>query len=278
LEVAAVVRALVRTAHAGPSLLNTAIVVALAVRAGLSAREAVVFAVAVLAGEFSIGWSNDAFDAPRDAAGGRTHKPIVAGLVSRRAVAVAAVVALGSAVLLCFVIGPATGLVNAVMLAAGWAYNAGLKGTVASGLMYVVGFGLTPAFAASTLPGQPWPRPWTLVAAAMLGLGSHFANVLPDLAADRVAAVNGLPQVVAARLGPVVVRATALVLLVGASVLIVLAPPGPVSPLGAIALVVAVVVAAAGALAGGRWPFYAAMSIAAVDVALLVVAGTSLVA
>ena len=73
------VRALVRTAHAGPSLLITAVIVALAVRAGLSTGAAAVFAVAVLAGEFSIGWSNDAFDAPADELGGRTEKPIVAG-------------------------------------------------------------------------------------------------------------------------------------------------------------------------------------------------------
>jgi 4-hydroxybenzoate polyprenyltransferase len=276
--VTAVVRALVRTAHAGPSLLITAVIVALAARAGLSLATAGVFAVAVLAGEFSIGWSNDAFDAPADALGGRTDKPIVAGQVSRRTVFVAAFVALGLAVVLCFVIGPATGAINVVMLAAGWAYNAGLKATVWSGLMYVVGFGLIPAFAASTLPGQPWARPWTLVATAMLGLGGHFTNVLPDLAADRAASVRGLPQRVAAGPGgPAVVRATALLLLVGASVLIVLAPPGPPSPLALVALAVAFALAVVGAFARGRRPFQAALAIAALDVALFVGVGTALV-
>jgi 4-hydroxybenzoate polyprenyltransferase len=277
LEVA-VVRALVRTAHPGPSLLITAVIVALAVRVGLGARDAVIFAVGTFAGEAFIGWSNDAFDAARDAAGGRTDKPIVTGEVSRRVVAIAAAVALVVAVVLCFVLGPATGVINLVMLGAGFAYNLGLKGTLASGLMFVVGFGLIPAFAASTLPGQPWPPTWTLVASAMLGLGSHFANVLPDLAADRAASVKGLPQVVAAGPGgAAAVRAVALVLLVGASALIVFAPPGPPGVVGLLALFVAVGLAVGGAFARGRRPFQAALAIAALDVALFVGVGTVLV-
>jgi 4-hydroxybenzoate polyprenyltransferase len=276
--VSAVVRALVRTAHPGPTVFITAVMVALAVRAGLGAGGAVVFAIAVFLGEVSIGWSNDAFDASRDAAGGRTDKPIVTGEVSRTTVAIGAVVTLALAVGICFVISTATGVINLVMLGAGWAYNAGLKGTVASGLMFVVGFGLIPAFATSTLPGQPWPRTWTLVAAALLGLGSHFANVLPDLAADRAAAVNGLPQLIAAGPGGhIAVRAIALLLLVGASVLIVLAPPGPPGVVGIVALVLVAVLAVGGAVGRGRRPFQAALAISAVDVAMLVVAGAALV-
>ena len=60
-------------------------------------------------------------------------------------------------------------------------------------------------------------------AAALVGLGAHFANVLPDLAADRATGVRGLPQQVAARWGPGAVRAVALVLLLSASVLLLLA-------------------------------------------------------
>jgi 4-hydroxybenzoate polyprenyltransferase len=252
--------------------------VALAVRGGLGPPEVFLFAVAVFAGELSIGWSNDAFDADRDAAGGRTDKPIVAGIISRRAVSVAAGASLVVAVVLCFVIGPATGTINAVMLAAGWAYNAGLKSTLASGLMYVIGFGLIPGFAASTLPGQPWARPWTLVAAALLGVGGHFANVLPDLAADRAADVSGLPQRVAAGPGgPTAVRLTAIALLLAASTLIVLAPGRPYGWPALTGLAGAAVLAVVGLRGSGRVPFYAALGIAAVDVALFVSAGAGLV-
>jgi 4-hydroxybenzoate polyprenyltransferase len=273
-----VVRALVRTAHLGPSLLITAVIVALAVRAGLSAGPAVLFAVVAFAGEVSIGWSNDAFDAARDAAGGRTDKPIVAGLVSRQAVLAAAVSALVVSVGLGFLFGTTAGVINGVMLAAGWAYNAGLKSTALSGLLYVIGFGLIPAFATSALPGSPWPRAWTLAAAALLGLGAHFANVLPDLAADRAAHVSGLPQLVAAGPGgAVAVRAVALTLLVGASTLIVLAPPGRPGPVGMVGLAAVLALALVGAMARGRGPFRAAMAVAAIDVALLVIGGTGIV-
>jgi 4-hydroxybenzoate polyprenyltransferase len=115
-------------------------------------------APAVLAEQFSIGWSNDAFDAGRDAAAGRTDKPIATGAVSRRAVGIAAVAALAVSLLLSLAIGEVARILNAVMMAAGWAYNAGLKSTLASGLTYVVRFGLIPAFAASTLPGHPATR------------------------------------------------------------------------------------------------------------------------
>ena len=65
-----------------------------------------------------------------------------------------------------------------------------------------LGFGPIPAYAASTLPGHPAPRWSVTAAAALVGLGAHFANVLPDLAGDQATGVKGLPQQVAARWGP----------------------------------------------------------------------------
>jgi len=233
-------------------------------------------APAMLAGQISIGWSNDAFDAGRDATAGRTDKPIAAGAVSRRAVAVAAVAAVAVSVLLSFAIGAVTGIVNVVMMAAGWAYNAGLKSTLASGLMYIVGFGLIPAFAASTLPGHPAPRPVTVAAAAVLGLGGHFANAFPDLAGDKEAGVRGLPQRVAAISSPAIVRLTALVLLLLASGLLVLASGGSHHWLALTGLGAAVLCAVVGARSSGRLPFLAAIGIAAIDVALFAVGGVTL--
>jgi 4-hydroxybenzoate polyprenyltransferase len=232
-------------------------------------------APAVLAGQLSIGWSNDAFDAGRDATAGRTDKPIATGAASRPAVAVVAVAAVAVSVLLSFVIGVVTGIVNAVMMAAGWAYNAGLKSTLASGL--IAGFGLIPVFAASTLPGHPAPRPVTVAAAAVLGLGGHFANAFPDLAGDETAGVRGLPQRVAAIGGPAVVRLTALVLLLLASGLLVLASGGPHHWLALAGLAAAILCAVIGARGSGRLPFLAAIGIAAIDVVLFAVGGVALV-
>jgi 4-hydroxybenzoate polyprenyltransferase len=236
----------------------------------------VLVAPAALAGQLSIGWSNDFFDAGRDTAVGRTDKPVAAGQVSRRAVGVAGLAALAVSLVLSLAIGEVTGIINAVMMAAGWAYNAGLKSTWASGVMYVIGFGLIPAFAVSTLPGHPAPRPLITAAAAALGLGAHFANVLPDLAGDEQTGVHGLPQRLGARSGPAAVRLAALVFLLLASVLLVLAASGAHRWVALGGLAVAAALAAVGARSTGRLPFLAAIGIAAIDVALLAVGGIAL--
>ena len=160
--------------------------------------------------------------------------------------------ALAVSLLLSLAIGEVAGILNAVMMTPGWAYNAGRKSTLMSGLTYVVGFGLIPAFAASTLPGHPAPRLSAVGAAAVLGLGGHFANVLPDLAGDEAAGVRGLTQRVAARSGSHRWIAWA--------------------GLGA-----AVLLATVGARSAGRVPFRAAIGIAAIDVALFAIGGVALV-
>jgi 4-hydroxybenzoate polyprenyltransferase len=246
----------------------TAMIVLVAIAADLRGSRLAIFALGVLAGQLSIGWSNDAFDAERDAAAGRRDKPIVAGDISPRAVSAAAVVALVVCVLLCFWVGPLTGVLNLIMVAAGWAYNVGLKSTLASGPMYVIGFGAIPAFAASTSKDHSGAEPWTLAAAALLGLGAHFANVLPDLASDQVAGVRGLPQRMASAYGQLAVRLTALVLLLTASAVIVIVPGGPRGWFAVLGLSAAVLLVFVGARASGRLPFVAALGVAAIDVGL----------
>lgn len=268
----------VAASHPGPCLAVTGITVVLAATAGSSRADLLLLAPAVLAGQLSVGWSNDAFDAGRDAAAARSDKPIVTGMVSPGAVAVAAAVALVTSVLLCLAVGRATAIVHLVMMAAAWAYNAGLKATLASGLMYVVGFAPIPALAASTLPGHPVPRLWTLAAAALLGLGAHFANVLPDLAADQASGVRGMPQRMAAtRGGHRAVRLTALVLLLTATVVIVAAAGPPQRWLAITGLALAGLLAMVGIQATGRLPLMTAVSIAAINVALFASSGTQLV-
>ena len=270
--------ALVRAGHPGPSLAISALIAVLAAQAAPHGAGPVGLVVpAVVAGQFSIGWSNDFFDAGRDATAGRGDKPVVTGGVSRCAVGIAGITALAASLVLGLAIGAVAGLVNAVMMAAGWAYNAGLKSTLASGLTYMLGFGLIPAFAASTLPGHPAPRAVVTAAAAVLGLGAHFANVIHDLDGDRLAGVRGLPQRVAAAFGPGAVRLTALVLLLAASALLALSAAGPHRWVALAGLGVAAVAATAGAVSPGRLPFLAAISIGAIDVALFVFGGVILV-
>jgi 4-hydroxybenzoate polyprenyltransferase len=271
LPVASRARALIFSCHPIPCLAVTALATLLAAQAAPHGIGPILTAPAMLAGQLSVGWSNDAIDAARDAAAGRTDKPVAMGAISVRAVWIAAVIALLASLAMSLAIGPVTLLINAAFIAVAWAYNAGLKSTAASGLMYLIGGGLIPAYAASTVPGHPAPTWWVTGAAALLGLGAHFANVLPDLAADRATGVNGLPQQVAARWGPTAVRAVALVLLLAASVLLLLAAR-PHRQLIAIAgLVAAVILAVLSARGSGKVPFLAAIGIAAIDVVLIAV-------
>jgi 4-hydroxybenzoate polyprenyltransferase len=268
------VQALIITSHLGPSLAITGLTTLLAAEAAPYGIGPVLTAPALLAGKLSIGWSNDACDAARDAAAGRTDKPLARGDISPAAVWTAAGTAAAAGLAMALAIGPVTGGLYALAIALGWAYNLGLKSSLASGVTYLLGFGLMPAYAASTLPGHPAPRWPVTVAAGLLGLGAHFANVLPDLAADKATGVGGLPQRVAARWGPGTVRAAAIALLLTASVLLLLgatrrwvAVPG---------LLAALLLAVASARGTGRVPFLAAIGIAAIDITLFAAGGEAL--
>lgn len=258
--------ALIRASHPIPCLVITAITVAVAARAGAGLARLVALTVVVLAGQFSIGWSNDGLDLPRDRAANRTGKPLVAGTVAPTAVWISAGVAAAGSLVGGFLIGVWPGIGNALLMAPAWAYNAGLKATAWSGVMYVLGFAPIPALAASTA-GQPvnW---WLVTAAGVIGLGGHFSNVLPDLSADQATGVRGLPQQVAARFGISAARYAAVVLLVAASLLIVL--PAGTGWFGAVGLAAVAALAVAGVRARGRTPFYSALAIAGLDVVLFV--------
>src|SRR3984957_10260529 len=78
-------RALIVASHPGPCLAITALTTILAAEAAPHGTGPVLLAPAMLAGQLSVGWSNDAFDAPRDAAAGRTDKPGPTGAIGVRA-------------------------------------------------------------------------------------------------------------------------------------------------------------------------------------------------
>jgi 4-hydroxybenzoate polyprenyltransferase len=270
------VRALIIASHPGPCLAITAMATLLAAEAAPHGTGPVLTAPAMLAGQLSVGWSNDACDARRDAAAGRTDKPVATGAISVRAVWVAAIASLAAGLAMALAISVPTAIILAVLIGAAWAYNLGLKSTPWSGVMYLIGFAPIPAYAASTLPGHPAPGWPVTVAAGLVGLGAHFANVLPDLAADQATGVKGLPQRVAARWGPAAVRAAALVLLLAASVLLLVAARGDRRWVAVAGLAAAAVLGIVGARGSGRAPFFAAIGIAAIDVVVFAVGGEAL--
>lgn len=237
----------------------------LALRLGHDASMLALVVAAVFTGQLTIGWSNDLVDAGRDRAVGRADKPLATGRVSVRTVRLALTVAAAACVGLSLALGPAAGVLHLVLVGCGVGYNLVLKRTMLSWLPYAVAFGLLPAVVSLALDPPEWPPGWMIAAGALLGVGAHLVNVLPDLDDDAATGVRGLPH----RLGAVRARVTAVVVLAVASVLVVLGPGRP--PAWAWAGLVVVGVLVVTALRGrGATPFRAAMAIALVDVVLLV--------
>ncbi|MCK6066094.1 MULTISPECIES: UbiA family prenyltransferase [Microbacterium] len=216
-----VIRALWGSTHPGPTLVVTALSLALGLAAGLEPWRLVLLVVAVFSGQVSVGLSNDAIDAARDEAVGRRDKPIAAGVVSAGGALGVAVGAVVVALVLSAPLGAGMLAAHAVALAAAWAYNAGLKATPFSIVPFVLSFGLFPSFATLSLPGGAPAPAWAGIAGAALGAAVHLTNVLPDLDDDRATGIRGLPHRLGARVSAVVAAAGvvvgALSVLVGSS-------------------------------------------------------------
>jgi 4-hydroxybenzoate polyprenyltransferase len=275
--VGAAVRGLVKACHPEPTVAVTVLVTALAAASGRGPGGCVLVAAAVLSGQASTGWCNDFVDVERDRAAGRTDKPLVAGLPQPRTAAVAAGGALAVCVVASLACGLAAGAAHLAGVAAAWAYNMGVKRTVLSWVPYAVGFGLLPAFVTLGLPGHPGPPGWAVAAGALLGVGAHVTNVLPDIEADLAAGVRGLPQ----RLGRSRGRLLAPVPLLAAAAVLVFGPPGPAGPAGWVALAVTGALAVATVRSAGgdtrsRLPFLTTLAMAVTAVALLLLHGDAL--
>lgn len=256
---------LLTACHPLPCLAVTAFSAAWAWRVGLAVSAVATVAFAVLLGQLSIGWSNDALDAVRDTRAARADKPIPRGLVGPRTVAVAAVLAALACVPASLALGRAPGIVHLVAVGSGWAYNAGLKRRWASPLPYAVSFGLLPAVV------QTWPPLGVMAGTALLGVAAHFANTVADTEADAATGVRGLPQ----RLGPHTSLRVCAVSLVGAAVTLALTS-GRTAPAPLVLYLLGA--AAAVALAGfglrlGRWAFRALVAAVALVLAAFLLGG-----
>jgi 4-hydroxybenzoate polyprenyltransferase len=269
--------ALLLACHPAPAAAVTALAGLLAVAAGASAAVTARVVAAFVTGQLSIGWSNDWWDADRDRQVARADKPVAAGHVSRRAVGRAAAAAAVATVPLSLALGVAAGTAHVVAVASAWAYNLHLKRTVLSWLPFAVSFGLLPVVVTLSVEPHhvaPW---WAVAAGALLGVGAHLVNVLPDVDDDVATGVRGvvhrLPRAAVAVLAPGVLALATLV--------VVLGPAGPASGARWAALAVAVLAAASAGVAGVRGrgrrvPLAATVLVAAVNVALLLGSGGAL--
>ncbi len=266
----ATARALVQACHPEPTFAVTAVAAALGAGVGADLVTVLAIAAAFLAGQLTTGWSNDWLDADRDRASGRDDKPTVTGALPDRTLGAAALLALAAVVPLSLLLGPAAGLLHLAAVASALAYNGLLKGGSLSFLPYALSFGALPSIV-TLAAGEGTAPLWAGVGAALLGVGAHLANALPDLEADVANGVVGLPH----RLGRGPSTALMSVLLLASTATLSFGPGAPGLP-GVLALAAAALLLTAGVLRGGRAPFLAAIALALVDVALLLSRGAAL--
>jgi 4-hydroxybenzoate polyprenyltransferase len=269
--------ALLLASHPGPTVVVTVVATVLGIGLGYSPGRLAILALAVLLGQLSIGWSNDWLDAARDAAVQRADKPAARGAISVAAVRTAAFVALVAAVLVTLLLGPLAVLAHVIVIGGGWAYNVGLKSTVASFVPFAISFGVLPAIATLGQADPAFPAPWVYAAGALLGVAAHVTNVLPDLADDAATGIRGLPH----RLGAVPSGLLAFACLAIATVALTFGPGWPPRPLLIAGLAIGLAIAALGTvLLLRRTPTRLLMQLimmcAIVDVAMLALAGQSI--
>jgi 4-hydroxybenzoate polyprenyltransferase len=265
-------RALLLACHPLPAFAVTALTTVLAAAVGVRGSLLLLLAAALLSGQLCVGWVNDLVDHERDRAVGRRDKPLATDELTPGAVARAATAAGVACVPLSLSLGIAAGLCHLVAVAAALAYDVGLKRTVWSWLPYALAFGLLPVVVWLVAPSDGLPPPWLVAAGALLGVGAHGANVLPDYDRDRATGVLGLPQ----RLDVRILRFGTAGALLAALVLLTFGPPGAPQPWEWVTLGIGCVltlIATTGPMEG-RASFPAAIGIGALAVAVLVARGT----
>lgn len=196
---------LVLASHPLPTLAMT---VGLAVAAALTGRtllEVGLVAATVLTGQLTVGWLNDVVDRDRDRQVGREDKPVALGWVDPGTVTFSIAVVVLLVIPLSVANGTYAGIAHLAAVGSAWLYNLWFKKTALSWLPYAVSFGLLPAFLSyGGLGGGMHGGPPTIVMtvlAALLGVGIHFLNVLPDLVQDKNTGVRHLPLRIALKIG-----------------------------------------------------------------------------
>lgn len=141
---------------------------------------------------YSIGSMNDCCDEPLDRRAGRIDKPLVAGVLPRRAAFHLWLAAAILAVLVAAWIGPMSAAMVVLLWSAGAAYNLWAKASIFSWLPFVVFYPSLPVWAFIAADNV---HPTLLLAypvLALLSVALNIANTLPDLELDAAGGLRGL--------------------------------------------------------------------------------------
>jgi 4-hydroxybenzoate polyprenyltransferase len=199
---------------------------------------------AVLLQQISVGLSNDWLDYKLDKTANRVDKATVSGLVKVSWLRVGSLTSAVLAQLVAITLGGPAAIVMLLMLVFGWSYNLGLKANWLSALPYALGFGTIPIFVGLAATEPFWVPVWMILVSALLGVSAHFANVLPDLAADKLTGVNALPHILGQKISAIVIAVTALL----ATVIIVTQSEQLAAPIAAVGLAITLALAGSASL------------------------------
>ena len=229
-----------RVVHPFPSILNTALVVAVAVVAGAQPTTTIVLGVGMLGIQFCIGAVNDLSDQALDARS-KPWKPIPSGLISVRTTRWIAALSAAAALIAAASQGVVVLVLSGAMLGCGLLYDVRLKPTRWAWACFSVAFALLPVYAwygaASVVP--PLAK-FLLPLAALAGPALQLSNGLVDLERDEQGGIKTL----ATRLGrqrSLIVIAVLLAVIHGLAWLTLAVLVGSVVPIVAAASALAVI-------------------------------------
>ena len=209
-------RAYLKAAHFGPTMLITAISFALGTQLWWEGP-AYFIAFTVFLGQLIIGWSNDLYDYEDDLKHNRTNKPLVAGTITPENLRRTTFIFIPIAVIANLIgpLGLKGGSVYLLGVGCGIAYNFYFKFSPLSPLPYAIALAALPASVYYSV--NRTPPLWILAGGSLLGVGFHFLNVLKDIEKDQSSSIKGLPQIVGKRASAVI----AIVLIVIAIVVVI---------------------------------------------------------
>ena len=149
--------------------------------------------MASAAGQATIGWTNDIFDAKADRAAGRTKKPMVRGHVGPDDLRVPILVSASLTIPLSFLAaGWVGGAAHIAAVSSALVYNFWLSRTIWSWLPYAVSFALMTVFIAQASSPSLWPTWPILCLSVSVGVTAHIFNAIPDIDMDRRMSLGGL--------------------------------------------------------------------------------------
>jgi 4-hydroxybenzoate polyprenyltransferase len=191
------IRSLIFMAHPGPSVLVTVVLVAIAGLAEHRVPDATRIAQligAMLPVQLCIGVINDVVDIRADALT-KPYKPLVRGVVSRSTATWVGVVLGVVGLAVAATINLATLGFDALALGAGLAYDLGLRRTPLSWVPWWGGMAVLPLEGYASAGSIPTQLLVLVPLSALVAVGLHFANALPDIDGDRRAGRRSLPVI-----------------------------------------------------------------------------------